>query len=101
MRTLTLLSLILSAGCLRLPKWLHNPLQLTNIPLLPAMDLGRPCFSGGEEGVCTLPRQGRFQKYLLCKEVDFSMKRSFFQFIFSNFCASWYSKFVNLVNFDH
>ena len=57
MRTLTLLSLILSAGCLRLPKWLHNPLQLTNIPLLPAMDLGRPCFSGGEEGVCTLPRQ--------------------------------------------
>ena len=55
MRELVLvLLLLLPAGGVRLPKWLYNPLQLTNIPLVPALDLGRPCFSGGEEGVCSL-----------------------------------------------
>ena len=37
----------------RLPKWLFEPLQVTNLPLMPAPDLGLPCFSGGEEGVCS------------------------------------------------
>ena len=38
----------------RLPKWLHNPPQLTNIPFLPPPDLGRSCGGGaGRRGVCT------------------------------------------------
>ena len=37
----------------RLPRWLFQPLEVTNLPLVAASDLGRPCFSGGEEGVCS------------------------------------------------
>jgi len=37
---------------LRLPKWLFNPAVLTNLPFLPALDLGSLCSVGGEEGVC-------------------------------------------------
>ena len=36
----------------RLPKWLFEPLQVTNLPLVAPADLGQACFSGGEEGVC-------------------------------------------------
>ena len=37
---------------LRLPKWLYNPPVLTNLPFLPALDIGNPCSTGGVEGVC-------------------------------------------------
>ena len=37
----------------RLPKWLFEPLRVTNFPLVAAPDLGLPCFVGGEEGVCS------------------------------------------------
>ena len=52
---LCLLNLLLVAPSLtvRFPKWLHNPLQLTNIPLVAAPDLGSSCFLGEDEGVCT------------------------------------------------
>ena len=41
----------------RLPKWLFQPLQVINLPLVPPPDLGLPCFSGGEEGVCSTREQ--------------------------------------------
>ena len=37
---------------LRLPKWLYNSPVLTNLPFLPALDLGHLCSAGGVEGVC-------------------------------------------------
>ena len=38
----------------RLPRWLQQPPRLSNIPFLPAGDLGRPCTAqSGERGVCT------------------------------------------------
>ena len=44
----------------RLPKWLGNRPRLTNIPFLPASDLGSVCSSSsGEAGVCTLERECR------------------------------------------
>ena len=35
-----------------LPAWLYNPPVLTNLPFLPALDLGNPCSAGGLAGVC-------------------------------------------------
>ena len=37
---------------LRIPKWLYNSPVLTNLPFLPALDLGSLCSAGGVEGVC-------------------------------------------------
>ena len=41
----------------RLPKWLYNPPVLTNLPLLPTLDLGTPCTAGGLEGICLTQAQ--------------------------------------------
>ena len=50
----------ISKCSVRLPKWLGNRPRLTNIPFLPASDLGSVCSSSsGEAGVCTLERECR------------------------------------------
>ena len=41
------------AYLVRLPKWLSNPPQFTNIPFLPPDDIGQKCEVGGSAGVCT------------------------------------------------
>ena len=44
----------------RLPKWLSNRPRLTNIPFMPASDLGDLCSSSsGQSGVCTAEQECR------------------------------------------
>ena len=45
-------SLVSSLDSLRVPKWLYNSPVLTNLPFLPALDLGSLCTAGGLGGVC-------------------------------------------------